>query len=180
MSDIIDTCFGNLIFTKVEIKNGFAIYGACVSSSLAGGLKRYILVFVPQHLATKQQAKINELVWKNIQTRQLSYSYKLRNQAWDIPKSFQDIMLSVTERTNHHSMYSSSYIPFDVMLLHDPKKKTQLQYNNKLYFSAALNTFNCVINYVESPITNAMPNPSNWFKIDDPSGLATPESYILL
>jgi len=163
--NIIEEAFKDLIFTKAEIKEGYTIYGAGVESGLAGGIHRYVLVFVPEHLGQKQKAKIWDLAWENVQTRQLTYSYKLRPQTWNISKNYQDTMISVVNRSSTSSVYASESIPFEIILLHDPKKKTKMQYHNKLYLSAALNTFQCVINYKEE--MKSAPKPGNWFAIEE-------------
>jgi len=163
-SNIIEEAFKDLIFTKMEIKNRYAIYGAGISSGLAGGIHRYVLVFVPEHLSQKPKAKIWELSWENVQTRQLSYSWKLRPQSWNLSKNYQDVMLSIVKRTAESSTYASENIPFEIVLLHDPKKKTQMQYHNKLFLSAALNTFQCVVNYKEE--IKISPTTKNWFTLD--------------
>lgn len=165
MVDVINRAFESLIFTKAEEKEGYSVYAAGIASGLAGGSHRYVLAFVPNHLSNKKQCKIYELNWINIQTRQLLYSYRMKSQIWTIPTDINDVLLSVSHRDKDYSMYSSNFFPFDVKLLHDPKRKTQYQYNNKLFLTAALSTFQCVIDYKE-PIHKNAPTPANWFTIE--------------
>jgi len=166
MAESINQAFQSLIFTKAETKGGYATYAAGVASGLAGGFHRYVLAFVPENLAKTNQAKIHELSWQNIQTRQLTYSYRMKPQSWNIPRDFNDIILSVIRRSNEESVYASHHFPFEVRLLHDTKKKTQYQFNNKLNLSAALSTFACVIDYKE-PIQSNIPSTSNWFAVEE-------------
>lgn len=145
--EVINSYFKNLIFSKVDEKEGFVIYGVCVTSGLGGGTKRYVLLFVPKHLAFKPKARIHELAWQNLQTRELAYSYKLPQQRWTRPRDAYDEEIFVKDRNTKHSLYSCS-LPFEILLLHTPKKKTIYQYRNKLAISSALETFNAIFNYV--------------------------------
>ena len=45
MTHILNEYFKNLIFSRVADQQGYTIYGAGISSSLAG-VKRYVLLFV--------------------------------------------------------------------------------------------------------------------------------------
>jgi len=148
--DIFNQIFKDLVFTIVDEKQGYTIYGAGLASGLGGGTRRYVLLFVPNHLAIKKQARIHELAWQNLQTRQLSYSYKLKQQYWSPPRE-DDIILGITSRSKTSSMYScvdpNVSFPFEILLLHDPKKKSSLQYRDKLTLLSAINMFNSVFNY---------------------------------
>lgn len=146
--DIFNAYFQNLIFTKVDSKEGFAIYGAGIASGLAGGVKRYVLLFVPESQAYKRQARIYELSWQNLQTRSLSGSYRLKSQTWTLPRNVPDVLFEIKERTKTHSLYVSTHIPFELVLLHNPKKKTIYQYNSKIMLSGAVEIFNTVFNFV--------------------------------
>jgi len=146
--DVFNSYFKDLVFTRVDEKQGFVIYGAGIATGLGGGHKRYVLLFVPNHLAFKTQSQISELPWQNLQTRDLTYSYRLKNQPWLMPRDAPDVLLEVRSRNKQYSTYGSSELPFEILLLHDSKKKTIYQYNNKIMLSAAINTFNGVFNYI--------------------------------
>ena len=173
--DILNNCFRDIIFTKVDEKNDFGIYGAGIATGLGGGYKSYVLVFVPSEFATQKQSHIHNLQWQNLQTRNLAYSYRLKSQPWVLPDDVPDIMLYVSSRTKEHSVYTSPGFPFEILLLHDSKKKTIYQYNNKIMLSSALNTFNSVFNYLgesinfEPEIPQTTPFVGNWFQneVDD-------------
>jgi hypothetical protein len=158
--EIFNSYFNNLLFTQVDEKEGFSIYGACVSSGLGGGLKRYILLFVPLILTFKKKALIHELNWKNLQTRELSYSYKLPPQPWNLPRGVIDPLLNITKRDLESSQYNAidMNFPFDIILLHNPKKKSKYQYRNSLTLTAAILMFNCVIDCTE----NIIPSYNNF------------------
>lgn len=166
--DILNSFFKNLIFTRVDEKQGYIIYGACVSSGLGAGTKRYILLFVPSHLAFKNQGKIDDLPWQNLQTRQLSYSYRLKHQSWTLPRGADNIVLHVQKRDKNYSTYKAQNFPFEVLLLHNPKKKTSYQYHNKLGLKSSIETFSAVFNYTgdtypifHTSISNKLPSPVN-------------------
>jgi len=150
--DLLNKYFSQLIFTRVDEKETadgtrFAVYGAGVGGSFGDGNARYILLFVPAHLAVKTRARIYELPWENLQTRNLHYSYRLRKQTWSPSRDLPDITLQISQRTKTHSIYLSSNFPFEVLLLHDLRKKTQYQYHNRITMTAALETFSSVFNY---------------------------------
>ena len=160
--EIFNQYFGKLIFTQVDQKGEYVIYGAGIAAMFGGGSKRYVLLFVPQQYAYQRQARISDLRWDNIQTRTFTGSYRLKNQEWVPPRHKADVLLSIVDRNKHHSLYKAPGFPFEVLMLHDPKKKTIYQYHNRLNVSAALEAFNTVINFKEER-TN-FPPPSH---IDD-------------
>nr|QBK86539.1 MAG: uncharacterized protein LCMAC102_03340 [Marseillevirus LCMAC102] len=175
--EIFNKYFENLVFTRVEEKEGFVIYGAGIAAMFGAGVQRYILLFIPSRLAFKNQAKISELSWQNLQTRSLTYSYKLKAQPWNIDRDGPDILLNVIDRTKNYSAYKGNDFPFEILLLHDPKKKTPYQHYSKITLSAAVETFNAVFNYIgKSPpllytsepekvqIQNPILPLNNWFQ----------------
>ena len=190
--ELFNECFKDLVFTRVDEKMDYVIYVAGISTGLGAGVQRYILLFVPKHLAFANQSRIEDLQWQNLQTRQLSYSYRLKKQPWAIPREFKDILLSIKDRKKAHSVYTAAddRFPFEILLLHDAKKKTSFQYHNKLTLTAAIDTFNAVFNYTgemsqpmyapgpmmgQSPANMlnpqygsntpaALPNIKNWFR----------------
>lgn len=146
--DYINPYFKDLIFSRIEEKQGFVIYGAMVEGMLANG-SRYILAFVPSHLAIKTRAKIFELAWQNIQTRTLKNAYKMRQQHFQIKRGLPDVQLTVVKRENDYSTYRGpEHFPFEVLMKHDPRKKTKYQYHNHLMLSSAIESFNAIINYI--------------------------------
>jgi hypothetical protein len=170
--EVINSYFKDLIFTRVDEKQGFIVYGAGLASGLAGGIIRYVLLFVPKHYATKNQAHISELKWQNIQTRELPYSYRLKRQVWVIPRGSDDILLHIKDRTKTHSEFYAEGLPFEILLLHNPKKKTLLQYHDKITLTAAIETFNMVCSYTGGyfsappPIHSAPPQNIS-YQMDD-------------
>ncbi len=151
--EILNKYFEQLLFTKVDEKQmptgqRFTVFGAGIKGMFGDGNNRYVLLFVPEHLAVQKQARIYELPWENLQTRSLRYSYRLKKQKWDPPRNLQDVELRVADRTKTHSVYlGPEWFQFEVLLLHNPRKKTQYQYRNKMRISSALETFSSVFNY---------------------------------
>lgn len=146
--EIFNACFKDLVFTRVDEKQGFVIYGAGIATGLGGGHSRYVLLFVPVHLAFKNQARIYDLPWQNLQTRNLAYSYRLKSQQWVLTRDIPDVLLEIRQRDKSYSTYAAEGFPFEVLLLHDPKKKTIYQYHNKIMLDAAISTFDAVFNYI--------------------------------
>jgi hypothetical protein len=149
--DIINKCFDGVVLVKVENKEGFSIYAAALNSSFGDGNKQYILAFVPEHLSILEKAHLGELQWENVQTRLLSNGYKLPTgksmpqQKWVIPKGVENFMFNIKNRDESKSRYSAEGHPLELILIHDPKKKSQYQYHNKFNLLAALSSFRCVI-----------------------------------
>jgi hypothetical protein len=150
--DIINSCFRDITFTKVEAKERFAIYAAAVTSSYGDGRKQYILAFVPEHLAIQDVAYIFDLRWENIQTRTLKNGYKIQPQRWTLPRDIPNFMFELVERTQDKSKYRSGGHPLELVLLHDPKKTSSYQYHNRMNLLACLITFRCVISIIDSAL----------------------------
>jgi hypothetical protein len=152
--ELLSKYLETLQFTRVEDKQGYAIYGAGIAGMFGAGKQRYILLFVPSHLATTNQARASELPWQNLQTRNLHYSYRLKKQSWNPPQELPNPQFRVMERKDKNSTYlGPPDFPFEVLLLHDPKKKTKYQYNNNLSLYGVLESFNSVFNYIGEPLT---------------------------
>ncbi len=131
--DVLNKYLEKLQFTRTEDKGGFAIYGAGISGMFGAGNQRYILLFVPSHLAISQRARASDLPWKNLQTRNLRYSYKLKKQYWNPSEKLPNPQCQVVERGNKYSSYlGPPGFPFEILLLHESKKKTKYQYHNHL------------------------------------------------
>jgi hypothetical protein len=147
--DILNEYLKTLVFTRVEDKQGYVIYGAGISGMFGAGKQRYILLFVPSHLATSSQARASELPWQNLQTRNLQYSYRLKKQTWNPSQELPNPQFRVIGRTGKYSTYRGpEEFPFEVLLINDPKKKTKYQYHNHLSLYGVLESFNSVINYI--------------------------------
>jgi len=192
--DLVNKYLEALQFTRVEDKQGYAIYGAGIAGMFGAGNQRYILLFVPFHLAVTNRARASDLPWQNLQTRNLQYSYRLKKQPWNPPQSLPNPQFQVTERKNKHSSYvGPPGFPFEVLLLHDPKKKTKFQYNNHLSLYGVLESFNSVLNYTGAPPVpqNYQSNPSyqplvqlpslvNFSDYEQSSGSAPDDQFELL
>ncbi len=154
IKSIINQCFPGIILVKMERRENFTTYVASLMSSYGDGKKQYLLVFVPDHLAILEKATVEELQWENLQTRILTNEYtidgkKLRAQKWNLPKGIENFLFIVTDRSPTRTKYVSEHKDFEMLLIHDPKKKTQFQYHNHINLIAALTTFRCVISAVK-------------------------------
>lgn len=151
--EVINKYFETLVFTKLEEKktpegSSFFIYGAKTQSMYEDGLINYVLLFVPSHLSIKTKARITELPWESLQTRRLKTNYKIVKQLWKPERGIEDVLLNVVSRERRYSVYhGSSNFPFEILLLHNPRKKTVYQFNNKIALSSALATFCLTLKY---------------------------------
>jgi hypothetical protein len=157
--ETIGQYFANITFSKVDKKEDYIIYGAAIHSSFGAGKKEYVLLFVPTHMAILDTGKITDLHWKSLQTRILTNGYRLNSQKWDVPRGAQLPMFSVTDRNDERSKYTlEGSKETEMILKHDPKKKTRFQYHNRMNLIAALATFMCVL--VINDETKFTPNPT--------------------
>lgn len=144
--DIINAYLSGLLFTKVESKDGYAIYAALLSGALGADQKQYFLLFVPEHLAIASKCKAGEIPWKSMQARQIKYGYdKLVKQHWDI-KKLPNPIFRAEERTDRYTKYfSEDGFPLEMILINDIRRKSKYQYNERMNLIAAINTWQCVI-----------------------------------
>ena len=153
--DLVNQYFRGLIFTQVdEKKDGnlvYTVYGAGINGSLGDGSERYVLLFVPSHLAIRRQSKIEDLHWVNIQTRTIKEGYRLKHQSFAPPRDINDPTFHAIERTNSFTKYKSNDAKeLEILLIHDPKKKSMYQYQLNISLFTALETFKSVTNYSSS------------------------------
>lgn len=144
----VNYALGNLLFTKVDIKETDVLYAAKIVSSYADGNCSYIFLFVPKHLAIPDTAHAYELPWHNVQSRLLKVKYKLRQQRWDAPRDVPSVRFNLQDRYPRYT----SYLPengetFTLLLLHDDRKRTIYQHHNHTTLMAALTSYACVLNY---------------------------------
>lgn len=173
--DIINKYFANIVFFKVEPKEGFAIYAAAVRSAFGDGKKNYVLALVPEQVAIISKGYLYELQWQNLQTRLLTHGYNIPIQHWEIPRNLPLPMFALLERRETFSKYVSEEPShsLEMILLHDQKKRSTYQYHNRVNIVAALSTFRCVItslDFVTSPPTQSPSSfqPPQMQEFDDP------------
>lgn len=147
--EIINSYFRNIVLFKVDSREEHAIYAAFLSGSLQDGSKQYVLAFVPAHLAIKNQSTLGDLHWVNIQTRAMKNSYRIQPQRWEISRELDNPMFTAIERTETKTKYVSDKLNLEMVLIHDPKKKSKLQYHTHMNLVAALKTFRCVISLID-------------------------------
>ncbi len=153
--DIINAYFDGIIFTKIEQKEGITIYAAALSSPFGDGRKTYALAIVPVHTALLTQAELKDLHWQNFQTRTLTNGWNIQNQKWDVkrlPRGLQMLMFEILKtgdaRNEARTKYTCETVEnLEMLLYHDPKKKSIYQHGNRINLLAALATFKCVLNF---------------------------------
>jgi hypothetical protein len=158
--NIFNDYFNALTFKHTGEKQNYVIYGAAIHSMIGADMCRYILAFVPKNLATAKTAKLRELPWVNLQARLCpKNTFDIRQQSWRAPESAEamNIMLNIKDRSDKHSIYTCS-LPFEVILLHSPKKKTIFQYPNNINLHWAIDQFQTIFNYIKPQTYNNIPN----------------------
>jgi len=149
--NLLNQYFEGLTFRYIEEKQGYAIYGASIYSQLAGDKQRYVLAFVPAHLAIQTSAKLSELPWRNLQTRLcLKTTYRIKPQVWKFPHELPSENFQVSERGKTYTTYKPDdrNFPFEMLLINNPKKKSIYQYPNTVNIHWAIDQFSTVFNYI--------------------------------
>jgi hypothetical protein len=166
---IIDSYFSTLVFTKVDIvdtaTDAMMIYVAKIAAATMSKGSRYVILTVPFG-PYGERVRVTSVPWTSLQTRvQEGSKYgKIPAQAWKVPNGVTDVHYSFIERTMGYTKYRPSVynhgrsnvptslarwvnptFPYEVMLLHNPKKKTMYQHHNHLTLMVAIETFECVI-----------------------------------
>jgi hypothetical protein len=157
--EILNTYFDTLVFYWVEEKQNQAVYVASVAGMLGGDKMRCIIAFVPAHLGIVTKSKLRDLPWKNLQMRTVPVnSYKTFPQKWKAPTgsgsnnntAIPDITLKVINRDKNYSTCVSITegidFPFEVLLIHSPKKNTVYQFPNTMNLHWAIDQFCTVFN----------------------------------
>lgn len=150
LANIFGIIFRGLLFKKTEIKERYVLYVAKIHCQLAGGIGRYIILFVPVHLAIKDEDTIGNLAWVNLQTYEMRDAFRgfaLRSQKWDYPRGIPDPVLNILNRDERFSYYLTNNLPYEITMRHNPKKKSIYQYYDKMNLSAALSSFQCGVNF---------------------------------
>lgn len=169
--EILNTYFDTLVFYYTEEKQNHALYVAVVAGMLGGDKMRCIIAFVPAHLGIVTKSRLRDLPWKNLQMRTIPKStYKLGVQAWKAPvssESIPDIVLSVINRDKNYTTCVSTsqgiHFPFEVLLIHSPKKNTIYQFPNTMNLHWAIDQFCTVFNLQQhhEPYPTAVQNNHN-------------------
>lgn len=139
-SDILNSYFEGIIFSKVNVTEEFTIYAALVNH----GSDKFVLAMVRNHLSLLREAKLSELQWECLQTRTLTKKYKLPSQSMPRIKGAPPLFEEVS-RDESGVKYKNPGYPYEILLLNDNKKKGNYQYPKHYNLLAALLSFNCVI-----------------------------------
>jgi len=147
--DFMNKYFKGLEFIRTHEKKGFVIYAAAIHSFIGGDKQRYVLAFVPSHLAIKNKAKLRELPWVNLQTRLCAKNtYNTMPQQWVLNDKLENITLKVLRRFKTYTTYThGSDFPFEVLLINNSKNKSIYQYPENINLHWAIDKFNTCFNY---------------------------------
>ena len=161
MNHILNQIFSSLVFTKVKTVESFSLYFARLESSTLDGI-RYVILAVPFNRATRPRVNIGEVDWVSLQTRILTVDYPIEEQVLDY-KALDSrypygvgvegdgkikLVLKSRDAQNTEYMVMNDSLPIEVVLLHDPKKKSIYQYADSMELRQALSTFQCVLKKV--------------------------------
>lgn len=159
MAERLNAYFDKIVFFKVELKEDFTIYAAFITSSFGDGRKQYILAFVPTHMAILEKSYISDLHWRSLQTRTLANGYNIPKQKWQVPRGLPMAMFAIIDRNDSRTKYRCENDPsIEMILLHDVKKKSKFQYGPKINVIAALSSFKCVINLIDTAPRHSIVN----------------------
>src|ERR1700752_2516052 len=104
--NVLNEFFKTVLFYKVDAKDDFAIYAAEISNLTSDGNKKYVILFVPHHLAQKDKAMIFDLPWRSLQMRSIKAQYRCGKPVlWKYPRDLPDPMMTVRDRQDSHSIY---------------------------------------------------------------------------
>ncbi len=185
--EVFNNYFDGLIFSYIEEKKGFAVYVAALYGQVASDQVRYILAFVPSHLGIQGTSKLKDLPWKNLQMRMCPKSaYKVRVQSWKAPAGSTNINFKVVSRGDKFSKYTlvtdkyktkyskqdvvDESFPYEILMIHNPKKHTVFQFPNTMNFDFAIDQFRTVFNYVGSNVYsgNYQPPKIEYISMNEP------------
>ena len=81
--------------------------------------------------------------------------------AWRYPRDLPDPLLRNIAREESHSVYipqsdDPRIANIEVLMIHDPRKKTKYQYHTNILLSACLESFSCVVNLVSIPASQSV------------------------
>lgn len=152
--DLFNEIFQNLKFYFIKFSSGFGLFASKISCSY-GLEKKYVLLLIPINLLPKIKQdfyRIYELQWASLQTRSLNdpiYDNLNEDQYLDpklLDSRYDEIKynLILIDRNISQTQYYCT-LPVEVLLLHNPKKKSIYQYDDNIEIRKALNTFQCII-----------------------------------
>lgn len=144
---IVNPYFFSLVFSFLETKEGYSLYGArVVSPGISERLRKFILLFVPGS-PTASRSTIAGLPWVNLQTRTLASGYDLPAQEWKFGK-LTDLRLEILSRSPAQTTFALPGLPAKLIYLHDTTAKcvgpacaAKYQIYNHTPLSKALMTF---------------------------------------
>jgi hypothetical protein len=152
--NILAKYFAALEFTYIEEKQNYAIYVAGIDNMIGADMRQFVIAFVPAHLGLLKKARLTELPWKNLQARMCNRSaYKISLQGWRAPSNCEiasNIVLRVENRKDGYSTYKAinfEEFPFEILMIHEAKKRTIYQYPNEMNLHWAIDKFQTIFNY---------------------------------
>jgi hypothetical protein len=143
--DIINGYFSDLLFQKVEIKDSYSLYVAKILSGYKSPKGNYIVLFVPNHVATMENARMDELMWTSIMIRCIDKGWPLHDQKLTYPES-TSLTFNEIERKNTHVKYACETFPeVELLLQNDPKKRSVYQFPSRVYWPKIVLGWNVVL-----------------------------------
>lgn len=147
-----------LIFTKIDNRPQFSMYGARIRSYLGDGNKYILLLTEPDAVPIGNNYGIKDIGWFAIQSRTLYDDFGLTEQEFTIPR---DSPLSsrchIRERLDDRSVYMVEQFPLMVELIHKPELQNKFQYPDTVKLSECIGSFMCSVKFIAYPQPEAPP-----------------------
>lgn len=151
MDKVVNYYFLPLTFKRYDINETYTNYIAAVRTYETTPKQKYILISVLNNDATLDVARINQLRWFSIiTTEELKPIMKYQIQPFYRSLKDDDVstdrILTVIDRDYDKTIYNNTLgLPIKVILLHNKKKRSMLQFPDELTLHQALNSYNCIV-----------------------------------
>lgn len=142
----LSSYFGNPTMKKIKFVKDQVMYGCKIRSALRA-TTRYILVFVPSMGPLQDEERLANLRWTCLQTRSLVEEYDVPSHSY-MPSAGAPVVsegISVLSRGDDKDTFTCATVPVTITLLY--KKNASVAYNATGTISAALETYNTVVEF---------------------------------
>lgn len=147
----INEYFSPLTFQRYQSFEKYATYVCRVNTYESSSRNKYVVVSVLNKDAFLEKATIDKLRWFNIMTSD-EIDIKIATPLFDFFHSHKDNNVSTKKvfiadnRNYEKTTYSNTKgDPIKIILLHNSKKKSYLQWPDELTLHQAVDTYKCII-----------------------------------
>lgn len=148
----INNYFDGIVFQKARLFEKYTDYICPIINYNSDGKQKYVIVSVMNPDAKIQKATIHQLRWFSICTTE---NLNLQNTKLKVQNFFRsskdgnvdtEKILTAIDRDYERTIYCvKPDLPVRVILLHNLKEKSQLQFPDNLSLHLAVDTFNCIV-----------------------------------